>query len=73
MEKKATRGMAERIASIISENSKEILTPNEAGVLYGISGWAMYKRAKKGTAPAHYIGRKLYFLRSELIDAVQQR
>jgi hypothetical protein len=65
--------MAERIASIISENSKEILTPNEAGVLYGISGWAMYKRAKKGTAPAHYIGRKLYFLRSELIDAVQQR
>ncbi len=73
MEKKVTRGMAERIASIISENSKEILTPNEAGVLYGISGWAMYKRAKKGTAPAHYIGRKLYFLRSELIDAVQQR
>ena len=73
MEKKVTRGMAERIASIISENSKEILTPNEAGVLYGISGWAMYKRAKKGTAPAHYIGRKLYFLRSELIDTVQQR
>lgn len=73
MEKKVTRGMAERIASIISENSKEILTPNEAGVLFGISGWAMYKRAKKGTAPAHYIGRKLYFLRSELIDAVQQR
>ena len=73
MEKKVTRGMAERIASIISENSKEILTPNEAGVLYGISGWAMYKRAKKGTAPAHYIGRKLYFLRNELIDAVQQR
>ena len=73
MEKKVTRGMAERIASIISENSKEILTPNEAGVLYGISGWAMYKRAKKGTAPAHYIGKKLYFLRSELIDAVQQR
>lgn len=73
MEKKVTRGMAERIASIISENSKEILTPNEAGGLYGISGWAMYKRAKKGTAPAHYIGRKLYFLRSELIDAVQQR
>ena len=73
MEKKVTRGMAERIASIISENSKEILTPNEAGVLYGISGWTMYKRAKKGTAPTHYIGRKLYFLRSELIDAVQQR
>ncbi len=72
MEKTVTRGMAERIASVITENTKEILTPNEAGSLYGVSGWAMYKRAKKGTAPAHYMGRKLYFLRSELIEAVRE-
>ncbi len=45
----------------------EILTPNKAGALFGVSGWAMYKRAKNGTAPGHYMGRRLYFLKSELV------
>lgn len=50
-----------------------ILTPIEAGALFGVSGWAMYKRAKNGQATGHYMGRKLYFLRSELLAAVKQR
>ena len=45
----------------------DILTPAEAGMLFGISEWAMYKRAKRGMAPYHKIGKKLYFLKSELI------
>ncbi len=49
----------------------EIMTPKMAGALFGVSEWAMYKRAKNGQAPAHYIGRKLYFLRSELIDYIR--
>ena len=49
----------------------DILTPAEAGFLFGISEWAMYKRAKRGMAPYHKIGRRLYFLRSELIAFTQ--
>ncbi len=47
----------------------DILTPEEAGALFNVSKWAMYKRAKNGLAPAHYIGKRLYFLRSELISS----
>jgi hypothetical protein len=50
----------------------DILTPEKAGAVFGVSVWAMYKRAKKGTVPAHYMGRRLYFLKSELITCVQQ-
>ena len=35
----------------------DILTPEKAGAVFGVSVWAMYKRAKKGTVPAHYMGR----------------
>ena len=45
----------------------EILTVAEAAMFCKVSGWAMYKRAKRGMAPYHKIGKKLYFLKSELI------
>jgi len=45
----------------------EILTPAEAGKYFNVSGWAMYKRAKRGLTPFHKIGTRLYFLKSELI------
>ena len=48
-----------------------ILTPAEAGELFNVSEWAMYKRAKKGQAPGHYVGRRLYFVKSELIGFIQ--
>jgi hypothetical protein len=47
--------------------NEEILTPSEAGRLFNVSGWAMYKRAKNGLAPSHKIGTRVYFLKSELI------
>ena len=50
----------------------EILTASEAGKLFGVSGWAMYKRAKKGLAPSHKNGTRLYFLKSELIAFIQE-
>lgn len=59
--------MVEDIAKIVIASGEDILTPKRAGELLGVSAWAMYKRAKKGTAPAHKLGKKLYFFRSELI------
>ena len=67
---KTNKGM--RPQAIPPNPNDEILTPEEAGVLYKVSGWAMYKRAKKGQAPGHYIGRRLYFIKSELIGFTQE-
>lgn len=50
----------------------DILTPEEAGNLFGVSKWAMYKRVKNGTIIAHYMGRRMYFLKSELITLVSE-
>lgn len=50
----------------------EILTVSEAAVFCKVSGWAMYKRVKNGTAPAHYMGKRIYFVKSELVAYVQQ-
>ena len=64
--------MGKSIVTVLPFDSKEILTPDEAGMLFGVSGWAMYKRAKKGTAPAHYMGKKLYFIKSEIISSLRE-
>ena len=49
----------------------KVLTPAEAGEIFNVSGWAMYKRAKKGQAPSHKIGSRVYLLRSELLAYLQ--
>ncbi len=72
MEKANTKRMGKSVVSVLPFDSKEILTPDEAGMLFGISGWAMYKRAKKGSAPAHYVGKKIYFLKSELLSRISE-
>jgi len=51
---------------------EDVLTPEEAGMMFGISKWAMYKRVRNGMVPAHYLGRRLYFLKSELILLVSK-
>jgi len=51
---------------------EDVLTPEEAGMMLGISKWAMYKRVRNGMVPAHYLGRRLYFLKSELILLVSK-
>lgn len=50
----------------------DVLTPEEAGMMFGVSKWAMYKRAQNGMLPAHYLGKRLYFLKSELIILVSK-
>lgn len=62
--------MVEDIGKIIITSGEDILTPEKAGEVFGISKWAIYKRAKSGMVPSHRIGKKLYFFRSELINVV---
>ena len=50
----------------------DVLTPEEAGMMFGVSKWAMYKRARNGMIPAHYLGKRVYFLKSELISLVSR-
>jgi hypothetical protein len=62
--------MVEDIGNVVLSNGEDILTPEKAGALFGISAWAMYKRAKNGTAPAHRLGKKIYFFKSELVGLI---
>ncbi len=70
MEEATTRRMVESIASLLQVSTDEILLPEDAGAMFGVTGWAMYKRVKKGTAKGHYWGRKLFFIRKELISMI---
>ena len=61
------------MAQIVDIDTKEkALNADQAGALFGISGDAMYKRAKRGMAPFHKLGRRLYFFESELIGHIRQ-
>ena len=48
-----------------------ILNAEEAGKLFGIEASAMYKRAKKNMVPSHKMGRKVYFLKSEIVAFIR--
>jgi excisionase family DNA binding protein len=73
MEKANTKRMGKGIVTTLPFDSKEILTPEEAGMLFGVSSWAMYKRAKRGQMPSHKIGARVYFSRKELLTYTLQR
>jgi excisionase family DNA binding protein len=62
--------MVEDIGKIIISNGEDVLTPEKAGAVFGISKWAIYKRVKEGSIPSHRIGKKLFFFKSELIALV---
>ena len=55
------------MAESVNTSNEEILTVSEAADFCKVSEWGMYKRVKKGTAPAHYMGKRIYFIKSELI------
>ena len=62
--------MVEDIGKIIISNGEDVLTPEKAGAVFGISKWAIYKRVKEGSIPSHRIGKKLFLFRSELLALV---
>ena len=64
--------MAKSIEPMIDLVNDVVLTPEEAGMMFGVSKWAMYKRAKNGQAPSHNLGKKIYFLKSELMMHIKE-
>ncbi len=59
------------MAESVNTSAEEILTVSEAALFCKVSEWGMYKRVKKGTAPAHFIGKRIYFIKSELSASVK--
>ena len=59
MEKTDSRGVEKCVAPMIDLASDVVLTPTEAGQMFGVSKWAMYRRAKNGQAPYHNLGKKI--------------
>jgi excisionase family DNA binding protein len=54
-------------------NLPELLTPDEVAAWLQTSRKAIYAKAERGSLPgATYIGRRLYFLRSDLLRCVEQ-
>jgi predicted DNA-binding transcriptional regulator AlpA len=51
----------------------ELLTAEEVAVWLKISVKAVYAKSERGTLPgATHLGRRLYFVRSELLSLVEQ-
>jgi excisionase family DNA binding protein len=51
----------------------ELLTPREVAVWLKTTVQAVYAKAERGTLPGTTrLGRRLYFLRAELVDFVEQ-
>lgn len=70
MERANSGGMVQDIGKVIISKGEDILTPEKAGEVFGISKWAIYKRVQNGSIPGHRIGKKLFFFKSELIQLV---
>ena len=70
MEEANSRRMVEDIGKHIITSGEDILTPEKAGEVFGISKWAIYKRVQNGSIPGHRIGKKLFFFKSELLQTV---
>ena len=70
MEKTNPGRMVEDIGKLIITSGEDILSPEKAGQVFGISKWAIYKRVQNGSIPGHRIGKKLFFFKSELLQVV---
>jgi hypothetical protein len=47
--------------------NEQPLTAAQAGELFNVSSWAMYQRARRGQVPYHHVGKRIYFMKSELL------
>jgi len=54
-----------------SEKDDIVLNVEEASKIFGIGASAMYKKVKRKQVPHHYMGKRIYFLKNELIDAIR--
>ena len=64
---KTDRRMRQNASSCPIDTNDEMMDIADAATFCRISRWAMYKRAQRGLAPSHKVGKRLYFLKSELL------
>lgn len=72
MEKKSSKRLEKRVNQSVVQIKEECLDVEKAGKLFGIKKWGMYKKVKNNEVPFHKIGRKIYFLKSELLLKIQE-
>ncbi|WP_081832025.1 helix-turn-helix domain-containing protein [Prevotella sp. P6B1] len=60
------------MAETITAPIEDILSITEAAEVCKISTWGMYKRVERGEITAHHVGRRIYFLKSELFEYIRQ-
>lgn len=64
--------MEERVNQKDDLNNEIMLDAAGAGVLFGVSKWAIYKKVKNEGLPSHKKGKRIYFFKSELIKYIME-
>lgn len=64
--------MEECVRQEIDLNKEIILNAVEAGKLFGVTKWAIYKMVKNDDLPHHKKGRRIYFVKRELVQYIME-
>ena len=64
---KYDKGMEKKTKPSQINMNEQPLTAAQAGELFNVSSWAMYQRARRGQVPYHHVGKRIYFMKSELL------
>ncbi len=72
MEKKGSKRLEKCVKQPVVQIKEDCLDVEKAGKLFGIGKWGMYKKVAKNEVPYHKMGRKIYFLKSELLLKIKE-
>jgi predicted DNA-binding transcriptional regulator AlpA len=64
--------MEECVRQEIDLNKEIILNAEEAGELFGVTKWAIYKKVKNDDLPHHKKGMRIYFVKRELVQYIME-
>ena len=72
MEKTGSKRLENCLKQSVVRIDEECLDVEKAGKLFGIGKWGMYKKVQNNEVPYHKMGRKIYFLKSELLLKIKE-
>lgn len=72
MEKTGSKRLENCVKQSVVRIDDECLDVEKAGKLFGIGKWGMYKKVQNNEVPYHKMGRKIYFLKSELLLKIKE-
>ena len=72
MEKTSSKRLENCVKQSVVRIDEECLDVEKAGKLFGIGKWGMYKKVQNNEVPYHKMGRKIYFLKSELLLKIKE-